>query len=172
MTAPVIGANTTYMSELAKHYKRILELKMGSTGKDLFDCVITGGTLYPSFKDMGDGMIVCRFEYTAVFMFEGLPAGLMDPRILMAATTCWLLENDKDRGTLKLPPPKIDVEAYENDNSTPMSDMEITIQFSEPVMMKEVSDGSGDIFYNNKSWSIQPYVIHIAESTRVIPGEH
>lgn len=172
MTALVVGASTTYMAELAKHYKRILELKMGSTGKDLFDCVITGGTLFPSFKDMGDGMIVCRFEYTAVFMFEGLPAGLMDPRILMAATTCWLFENDKVRESSKLPPPKIDVEAYENDNDTPMSDMEVTIQFSEPVMMKEVSDGSGDIFYNNKSWSIQPYVIHIAESTKVIPGEH
>ncbi|WP_279145963.1 phage tail protein [Photobacterium carnosum] len=167
MTGNLLHENTTYMAEIAKCYKRVLSDKLGSTGKDLFDCVITKGTFVPSFKDMGDGIIVGRFDYEAVFMFEALPAGKLDPRILMASTATWLLENDTERQGLKLPPPKIDIDAYSNDGG-PVSDMEITLEFSEPITMKETAANMGDVFYNGKWWGIAPYVIHVAEEVRVI----
>ncbi|GEK13227.1 phage tail protein [Aliivibrio fischeri] len=170
MIDPVIGANATYMSELAKHYKAILQKKMGSTGKDLFDCVITGGVLYSSFKVMGEGIIVARFNYQAAFIFERLPENLIDPRVIMATTTCWLLENDMDRKQQNLASPKMDVEAYSNDDSTSLSDLEITIEFSEPILMKQAQGDNGDISYQGKTWNIEPYVIHTAESTRVLSG--
>ncbi|WP_181317368.1 phage tail protein [Photobacterium phosphoreum] len=155
------------MAEIAKCYKRVLSDKLGSTGKDLFDCVITGGKFIPSFKDMGDGIIVGRFEYEAVFMFEALPVADIDPRILMATTATWLLENDTERQGLQLPPPKIEVDAYST-GAESVSDMEITLMFSEPITMKETSADIGDVFYNNTWWGIAPYVIHVAEETRVI----
>ena len=167
MTGNLLHENTTYMAEIAKCYKRVLSDKLGSTGKDLFDCVISGGTFVSSFKDMGDGIIVGRFNYEAVFMFEALPAAKLDPRILMASTVTWLLENDTERQGLKLPPPKIDVDAYSSDG-TPVSDLEITLTFSEPITMKETTSDIGDVFYNGKWWGIAPYVIHVAEETRVI----
>lgn len=161
----------TYMAQLANIYTSILEKKLGSTGKDIFDCVITGGTFLASFKDMGDGIIVGRFNYESVFMFEGLPTSKLNPYILMASTVTWLHDNDEERKRFNFPPPKIEVDAYSTDG-TPVSDMEITLQFSEEVTMKETSEELGDVFFNNKWWGIAPYTLYVAEETKVIANEN
>lgn len=166
MTDPILH-NTTYMAELAKCYKAILEKKLGETGKDIFDCIITEGKFVPSFKDMGDGIIVGRFQYEAMFMFESLPQGSLDPRILMASTVTWLLEKDPERKGLKLPPPKIEVDAYSSDGQ-PVCDLDIILEFSEAVSMKETTAELGDVYYQNKWWGIAPYKLYTAEETRVI----
>lgn len=164
-------SGSTYMALLASAYKAALTRKLGSVGKDKFDCYIDGGTLLSSFKDMGDGMIVARFNYKAVFEFEALPSALMDPRILMAITTCWLLENDKDRKQQNLKGPVIEVDAYATDNQGSLSDMTIEIEFSEPITMQKVAEGEGDIQYQGEQWNIAPFVVHVAESGEVLSRE-
>ncbi|MEC4728841.1 phage tail protein [Shewanella sp. D64] len=161
-------SNVTYMAALATVYKAALTKHLGPTGKDKFDCFIEGGSLLPSFKDLGDGVIAARFVYTCVFSFESLPAALIDPRILMAMTMCWLAENDTERERQKLDTPDITVDAYADDDSTSLSDMDIKIVFSEPIAMRVTDDEKGDITYRGKQWVIAPFIIHVAESGKVI----
>lgn len=157
----------SYMQALSNDLLEYLEKKAGSTAKDKFDAFMISGEVKPSFKSMGDGMVVCRLQYTAQFSFEGLPTKRIDPRVIFARITTWLLAHDPVRDRLKLAAPSMDIDAYQMGE---LADLDITIDFVEDVPMRESPDG--DVTYRGKTWQIEPFKIYTAESGQVGLDEH
>lgn len=153
---------TSYMQALSNDLLEYLEKKAGSTAKDKFDAFMVSGDVKPSFRNMGDGMVVCRLQYTAQFSFEDLPTRLIDPRVIFARVTTWLLTNDPMRDRLKLSAPSMDIDAYQMGE---LADLDITIEFIEDVPMREAQDG--DVTYKGKTWQIEPFKIYTAERGEV-----
>ena len=154
--------SSSYMQALSDHLTDYLMTKAGSPAKDKFDAFMVSGEVKPALKNKGDGMIVCRLQYTAQFSFEDLPTNIIDPRVIFARVITWLDKFDTQREQLKLAPPSMDIDAYQQSE---LADLEISIDFIEDVSMREADDG--DVEYNGKRWQIEPFVIHTAESTTV-----
>ncbi|EJB8454811.1 phage tail protein [Vibrio parahaemolyticus] len=165
-----ISSNSiSYMQELGDHLVSYIERKLGSPGKDKFDAYMTGGSVIPLFKDMGDGMLLGKFQYTAVFSIEDMPTDKIDPYVVMARTMSWICDYDREREKHGLKSPTIDIDAYNNGT---LADMEITADFVESITARLAPDGeTGDITFAGKEWNVEPYVIYVATDGEVTPSD-
>lgn len=160
--------SVSYMQELGDHLTNYIERKLGSPGKDKFDAYMTGGNMIPMFKDMGDGMLLGKFQYTAVFSIEDMPADKIDPYIVMARVMAWLDDNDREREKHGLKSPTVDIDAYNNGT---MADMEITADFVESITARLAPDGEeGDVTFAGKEWNVEPYIVYVARTGKVAPS--
>lgn len=109
----------------------------------------------------GDGLVIGRIRYTAVFSIEKFSK---DEALLFALVSAWLQENDPDRDRHELKSPKLDIE----DANAKTADVEIEIEFLEDITV--VPDVDGLIEFNGQRWSIAQTTID--EATSVAVGDN
>jgi len=114
--------------------------------------------------DMGLGVNVARLQYDALFLIERLPFRVVDPAIILAVVAAWLQDYDTDREMMNLPDPSYAV--VQNDDNT--ADLEISIQFSEPLRL--VPDEAGPVPYQGQRYRVASYEIWIAEHGTLAVG--
>ncbi|MFH0274898.1 phage tail protein [Vibrio jasicida] len=159
----------SYMQELGNDIANYIDRVLGSSGKDKFDAYMTEGNMIPMFKDMGDGMLIGQFRYTAVFSIEDMPTTKIDPYVVMARVMAWITDYDREREQHNLKAPLVNIDAYNNGT---LADMEITSEFVESITAKLAPDGeTGDITFAGKEWNVQPYVVYVAEDGEVMPND-
>lgn len=155
----------SYMQQLGEVHLSMLTRKLGRTGADKFDSFINDVQLVQSGKKVGqDGMLVAHMEYQAEFSFEQIPNRSLSAQALMAQTMCWLMENVDSKDVLS--PPKVDSDAYSNDGQN-LCDIDITISFREPIMMRQSESDQGDVFFQGKWWMCEEFDVWTAESFSV-----
>ena len=113
------------------------------------------GELRPVFEDRGNGFVVGRYKYDAVFELERFKGEAFE---LLALINCWLDENDDERKELELADPEINVEL--NDRQT--CDIELVIEFDEPVSI--VEDAKGIIPFRGQRYRVEAVPVDVAET--------
>ncbi|WP_429076424.1 phage tail protein [Aeromonas hydrophila] len=109
-------------------------------------------------RNMGPtGVNVGWLTYRAVYTVEQLPFREMNPAILLATVAAWVQEHDEFREQYQLPDPEYGVTP--NDEQT--ADLEIQVEFTEPLCLIEQEDGP--IHWNDTCWNVAPYDIWVAE---------
>ncbi|MBH9008098.1 phage tail protein [Pseudomonas aeruginosa] len=105
------------------------------------------------------GLRLGDMRYRAVVILERLAD---HPARLMALVGSWLENNDQDRDGL--PDPVFDVEQMDSD----LADVELAVEFVEPVHLAEDSDGEIEAF--GRRWAFVPFDLWIAEHGEVRHG--
>lgn len=117
---------------------------------------VENGKMIPASKKLGEGYLVCRFEYDAIFSIENFVG---NPTLLMALVSIWLTENDSKRHDDNLPAPDMDVDIIDRD----AADVEIGIQFREDIEI--IPNDNGPIEFNGQRWElgvVPSYVANVA----------
>ena len=107
------------------------------------------------------GLHMGDMRYRAVIFLERLTE---NPARLMALLGTWLVNNDPDRHLDELPAPTFDIEQMDPD----ASDVEITVEFIEPLYLTESPDGEFEAF--GTTWALEPFDLWIAERGEVLYG--
>ena len=112
-------------------------------------------------KKVGNGYLISRFRYDAVFSIERYSKSA---DLLLVLLSVWLMENDCGRSDLELPMPEVDV--------TPLDDytvdLEIKVAFDECISI--VPDDDGIILYRGARYNVAPAVI--TDATKVGVGDN
>lgn len=111
------------------------------------------------WKPERDGLRLGDMRYRAVIILERLAD---HPARLMALVGSWLENNDPDRDGL--PDPVFDVEQMDRD----LADVELAVEFVEPVHLAE--DSAGEIEAFGRRWAFVPFDLWIAEHGEVRHG--
>ena len=117
------------------------------------------GTLKNAFKETEQGLLIGYFEYQGVISIERYqkPATHM-----MAAVLAWLQVNDDERDELN--PPSLEIEPDDDCRF----DIDISVQFKEPVLLTPQADGPIDLF--GKRYGFGEHDLWIAERVQVTHG--
>ncbi|EJM93499.1 P2 phage tail completion protein R (GpR) [Pseudomonas sp. GM74] len=107
------------------------------------------------------GLHMGDMRYRAVIFLERFTE---QPARLMALLGTWLVNNDPDRHLDELPAPTFDIEQMDPD----ASDVEITVEFIEPLHLTESPDGEFEAF--GTTWALEPFDLWIAERGEVLYG--
>lgn len=108
------------------------------------------------WKPGEEGMHMSDMRYTATIAIERFAD---QPVRLLALVGSWLEQNDKDREDL--PSVTFDVVMLDND----LADVDIKVQFIEPQHL--VEDPDGEIIAFNRTWTLAPYELWVAEAGEV-----
>lgn len=106
----------------------------------------------------GKGLQLGLMEYESVISIENLPFRKFNPAIIMASVMAWLQDNDCFRADKELEDPTFEVEPV----SDALANVELQIQFIEPITVIEKEDG--EILWRNKRYQIAPYEVWFAEN--------
>lgn len=123
-----------------------------------FDYWMENGSNEYSGKKVGNGFLISRFRYDAVFNIERYS---QSADLFLVLLSVWLMENDCDRSALGLPMPDVDVTPL--DDTT--VDLEIKVTFDEGITI--VPDHEGLIMYRGSRYSVAPAVISDANKVGV-----
>jgi hypothetical protein len=123
-----------------------------------FDYWMENGTSEPASKKVGNGLLLCRFRYDAVFSIERHSG---DEDLFLCLLSVWLMENDCGRDDLELPPPSVEVNPL--DDST--VDLEVKVTFDEGITV--LPDDNGLIVYKGNRYSVALAVISDASKVGV-----
>lgn len=124
-----------------------------------FDSWMENGKMIPFNKKMGaDQLVICRYQYDAVFTFEGYTGS---PDMLMVIICAWLIENDNDRDKYNLAAPDIDVDMVDDNRAN----VEVTITFSESIDL--VKDELGLIHIHGARWRIANSTVYDIDTAAV-----
>ena len=116
-------------------------------------------------KNMGHYLELCRLHYQCTILIERYTG---DARLITAWLSAWLDDNDPDRDADRMPDPEIDIEAL--DASGTQWDVDISVEFTEPVMV--VEGDNGNIFWQGQRWSlIDEPLVDVAESVEEVEPE-
>lgn len=107
------------------------------------------------------GLHMGDMRYRAVIFLERFTE---QPARLMALLGTWLVNNDPERHLDELPAPTFDIEQMDPD----ASDVEITVEFIEPLHLTESPDGEFEAF--GTTWALEPFDLWIAERGEVLYG--
>ena len=88
--------------------------------------------------------------------------------MITAWVAAWLDDHDPDRDKQQMPDPEIDIEAL--DASGTQWDVDITIEFTEPVMV--IEGDNGNIRWQGMRWNlIDEPLVDVAESVDEVEPE-
>lgn len=121
------------------------------------DSWMENGKVIPASKHLGNGFLLCRFQYEAVISIERFAK---NESVLMALVCAWLHDYDSERQSQDLPPPDIDVDILDNHTA----DVELRVMFREDICV-EISDQASDegvIPFNGRAWRVAPLVPDVA----------
>lgn len=127
-------------------------------GSEQFDYWMENGTSEPAAKKEGNGLLLCRFRYDAVFSIERYS---QDADLFLVLLNVWLMENDCKRDDLELPAPSVEVNPLDDFTV----DLEIKITFDEGITV--LPDDNGLITYKGNRYSVAPAVITDASKVGV-----
>ena len=116
-------------------------------------------TVIPASLNMGKYYELCRLHHRCTLFIERYTG---DSRLITAWIAAWLKDHDGDRDNDRLPDPDVDIEAL--DASGTQWDVDVSIEFIEPVLIQP-DEANGTIPWNGSKWSLidQP-VINTAEN--------
>lgn len=114
--------------------------------------------LSPASKRLGNGLLVCRFQYDGILVVERY-TGNAD--LFLALICCWLQDHDEDRDQDELPEPDADVTTL--DDLT--VDVAVKITFTEDITV--IEDVNGLIDFGDKKYSLADVEISVADSVGV-----
>lgn len=115
-----------------------------------FDYWMQNGTNEYSSKKIGNGFVISRFRYDAVFNVERYSESADLFLVLLSA---WLMDNDESREELDLPMPAVDVTPL--DDST--VDVEVKVTFDEAITI--LPDDEGLVLWGGKRYSVAQAII-------------
>ncbi len=119
----------------------------------------------PESRNMGQYLEICRLHHQCTIVIERCTG---DSRLITAWLSAWLNDNDPDRDADRMPDPDIDIEAL--DASGTQWDVDISVEFVEPVMV--VMNDNGKIPWQGKHWSlIDEPLLDVAESVDGVEPE-
>ncbi|WP_420588202.1 phage tail protein [Bacterioplanoides sp.] len=122
-------------------------------------------SVIPESRNMGKYLEICRLHHQCTLLIERYTG---DSRLITAWVSAWLHDHDPDRDSYQLPDPDIDIEAL--DASGTQWDIDISIEFVEPVMV--VMDDTGNIPWQGQRWSlIDDPLVDVAESVEEVEPE-
>ncbi|AMO55982.1 phage tail protein [Endozoicomonas montiporae] len=121
-------------------------------------------SIIPEARHMGEYAEICQQQSTCTVVIERFSG---DARKIMALVTAWLQDNDDNRERFGLGDPEIDVTPL--DKSGKSSDVDISLVFYDPVMVR--LDTDGDIHWQGLRWSLidDPLVDTAEEVAEVDP---
>ncbi len=133
-------------------------LNTGLMPSNTLDAYMEGGQLHPACKNIGNGILISRFEYTAIFSFEDCTVA---PEILFSLLSAWLLEFDEERFHRNMETPSVVVDNVAGSKA----DVEFKIEFFEEIEL--VSDAQGIVPFMGETYTVQTVVNNVAESVAV-----
>lgn len=123
-----------------------------------FDYWMENGTNEYTGKKNGNGYVISRFRYDAVFSVERYS---QSADLILVLLSVWLMENDGNRSELELPMPDVDVTTLDDT----LVDLEIKVTFDESITI--LPDENGLILYRGNHYSVAPAVITDASKVGV-----
>lgn len=109
-------------------------------------------------KKIGDGFLICRFRYDAVFSIERYSDSA---DLFLVLLSVWLMDNDASRNDPELPMPEVDVTPLDDHTV----DLEVKVAFEENITIKP--DDEGKVVWGGKRYSVAPAVITDADKVGV-----
>lgn len=128
-------------------------IEQNMVDENQLDSWMENGKVVPASRNLGNGFLICRFQYEAVISIERFAK---NERVLMALVCAWLHDHDSERQSQELPPPDIDVEILDNQTA----DVELRVMFREDISLKDSDEG--DIPFNGRRWHVAPVVPDVA----------
>ncbi|MNJ22033.1 P2 phage tail completion protein R (GpR) [compost metagenome] len=113
------------------------------------------------WRESEHGLHMSNMRYRAVFDLERFDGS---PTRLMALVGSWLETHDPDRDQHSLPAPSFAIEPLDLGND--LFDVELVLEFVEPQYLTEDPDGEIEAF--NKTWSLIPFDLWVAEKGEVV----
>lgn len=123
-----------------------------------FDYWMENGTSDYTGKKVGNGYLICRFRYDAVFSVERYS---QSADLFLVFLNIWLMENDCTRNELELPMPSVEVNPLDDQTV----DLEVKITFEEGITI--VPDDEGLVLFRGNRYSVAPAVITDASKVGV-----
>lgn len=115
--------------------------------RENIDSWVDLATIIPEPRHQGQYAEICRYHHRCTVLIERFTG---DSRLIAAWLAAWLEDYDPDRETDNMPDPEIDVEPL--DASGTQWDVDINIEFLEPVMVQQ--NENGNIQWRMKQWSL------------------
>ncbi len=124
-------------------------------------------TMNPSSKNLGHYYELCRLHHRCTLFIERY---IGDSRQITAWIAAWLKDHDPERDCDRLPDPDIDIEAL--DASGTQWDIDVSIEFTEPVLIEQ-DEQTGNIDWNGKKWRLidEPIIDTAEELDRLDPND-
>ena len=113
------------------------------------------------WRESERGLHMSNMRYRAVLELERFNGS---PARLMALVGSWLETHDPDRDQHHLPAPTFAIEPL--DLGHDLFDVELVLEFVEPQYLAEDPDGEIEAF--DKTWSLIPFDLWIAEQGEVV----
>ena len=134
--------------------------------KEDIDSWVDRCSIVPEARAMGEYAEICQQQSHCTLFIERFSG---DARQIMAQVTAWLQDNDDNRERFNLADPEIDVTPL--DKSGKSHDVEISLEFYDPVMVR--LDTDGDIHWQGLRWSLidEPLIDTAEEVAEVDPQE-
>ena len=119
------------------------------------------GTLILSGEDKGYGYQVAKWKHSAVIALENFPHRKINPYILLALISAYLIDSDWPRDEYGLDDPEIDVDVTSKDNTTVL----IEVQLMDDIEL--IPDDNGPVPFNGGRYRVSLVPINIAETVDV-----
>ena len=129
-----------------------------------FDYWMENGSNEYASKKVGNGFLICRFRYDAVFSVERYSDSDDDTDsadLFLVLLSVWLMENDDGRSDLALPMPSVEVNPLDDQSV----DLEVKVTFDEGITI--VPDDNGKVLFRGNRYSVVPAVITDASKVGV-----
>lgn len=133
-------------------------LSKGLFAAEQFDYWMQNGTNEYASKKHGNGFVISRFRYEAVFSVERYS---QSADLFLVLLSVWLMDNDCERNNLELPMPEVDVTPLDDHTV----DVEVKITFEENITI--VPDDEGVVMWGGKRYSVVQAVITPADKVGV-----
>lgn len=143
------------MQALASHL-----LSQNLFAAEQFDYWMENGSNEYSSKKIGNGFLICRFRYDAVFSVERYN---QSADLFLVLLSVWLMDNDCMRNDLDLPMPTVDVTPLDDTNV----DLEVKVTFEENITI--LPDDEGPVLWGGARYSVAPAAI--ADANRIAVGD-
>lgn len=122
----------------------------------------TDGKLHIIQDDLGHGINIAKWQYSAVIAIERLPHIKFNPYIILAILAAWLADNEWPADEFGLAEPAIDIDIVSEDHAQIL----INIELMDDLGI--VEDENGVIPYMGKKYRLENVPINWAEQVEII----
>ncbi|MCW3171220.1 phage tail protein [Shewanella subflava] len=119
------------------------------------------GQLHIIQDDQGKGILIAKWQHSAVIAIERLPHRHINPYTVLAILAAWLSDNEWPQEEYGLTEPSIDIDVISHDHAQ----MFISLELVEDLEIEE--DEQGPIQYLGKKFKLTNIVTDWAEEVQV-----
>lgn len=147
------------VNELALHLLNVLSPSIKANDIDAWQ---TDGRLHIIQDDLGEGINIAKWQYSAVIAIERLPHTKFNPYVILAVVAAWLADSEWPKDEYDLADPTIDIDIISDDHAQLM----INIELIEDLGI--VEDEQGVIPYMGKKYRLQKVPVNWAEQIELV----